>query len=82
MHNIRSVDFDGKGPGVGDKHASPNETSIHGEDEMNWRIQALVVTVVLLLYLGVWCVYFQPPIDCEEERGSFCEYFLCLELEL
>ncbi len=31
LHNVRRTDFDGKGPGVGDKHASPNETSIHGE---------------------------------------------------
>ncbi|HEX9880577.1 MAG TPA: class II aldolase/adducin family protein, partial [Candidatus Binatia bacterium] len=31
LHNIRRVDFDGKGPGLDDVHASPNETSIHGE---------------------------------------------------
>jgi len=31
VHNIRRTDFDGEGPGVGDLHASPNETPIHGE---------------------------------------------------
>ena len=31
LHNVRRTDFDGKGAGVGDKHASPNETPIHGE---------------------------------------------------
>ncbi len=31
VHNIRRTDFDGEGPGVGSEHASPNETSIHGE---------------------------------------------------
>ena len=30
-HNIRRVDFDGDGPGMGDAHAKPNETPIHGE---------------------------------------------------
>ena len=31
VHNIRRLDFDGKGSGLDDKHASPNETPIHGE---------------------------------------------------
>jgi ribulose-5-phosphate 4-epimerase/fuculose-1-phosphate aldolase len=31
VHNVRRVDFDGKGPGLGDEHASPHEVSIHGE---------------------------------------------------
>jgi ribulose-5-phosphate 4-epimerase/fuculose-1-phosphate aldolase len=31
LHNIRRVNFDGDGPGMGDKHAKPNETAIHGE---------------------------------------------------
>lgn len=31
MHNVRRTDFDGEGDGVGDLHASPNETPIHGE---------------------------------------------------
>jgi len=31
LHNIRRVDFDGKGPGMDSAHARPNETAIHGE---------------------------------------------------
>ena len=31
VHNIRRTDFDGEGPHVGEVHASPNETPIHGE---------------------------------------------------
>src|SRR5438094_3669400 len=31
LHNIRRVDFDGRGPGLDELHASPNETAIHGE---------------------------------------------------
>lgn len=31
VHNIRRADFDGVGPHVGDEHASPSETPIHGE---------------------------------------------------
>lgn len=31
LHNIRRVNFDGEGPGLGSTHASPNETPIHGE---------------------------------------------------
>jgi ribulose-5-phosphate 4-epimerase/fuculose-1-phosphate aldolase len=31
LHHIRRVDFDGEGPGLGAKHASPHETPLHGE---------------------------------------------------
>src|SRR5690606_13773839 len=31
VHNVRRTDFDGQGPHVGEEHASPNETPIHGE---------------------------------------------------
>ena len=31
MHHVRLVDFDGEGPGLGDKHFSPHETPLHGE---------------------------------------------------
>jgi ribulose-5-phosphate 4-epimerase/fuculose-1-phosphate aldolase len=31
IDNVRRVDFDGNGPGMGDRHARPNETPIHGE---------------------------------------------------
>lgn len=31
VHNVRRTDFDGEGVGVGELHASPNETPIHGE---------------------------------------------------
>jgi ribulose-5-phosphate 4-epimerase/fuculose-1-phosphate aldolase len=31
LHNVRRVNFDGEGPGLGSEHASPNETAIHGE---------------------------------------------------
>ena len=31
LHNIRRLDFDGKGPGLDSAHGAPNETPIHGE---------------------------------------------------
>jgi ribulose-5-phosphate 4-epimerase/fuculose-1-phosphate aldolase len=31
LHNVRRVDFDGNGPGLGDEHAAPHEVAIHGE---------------------------------------------------
>ena len=31
LHNVRRLDFDGKGPALGNQHAAPNETPIHGE---------------------------------------------------
>ena len=31
MHHIRLLDFDGEGPGLGDKHFAPHETPVHGE---------------------------------------------------
>ena len=31
LHNVRRIDFDGKGPGLGSKHAAADETPIHGE---------------------------------------------------
>lgn len=31
VHNIRRVDFDGKGPGLGTEHFAPHETPLHGE---------------------------------------------------
>jgi len=31
LHNVRQLDFDGKGPRLGSEHAAPNETPIHGE---------------------------------------------------
>ena len=31
VHNIRRVDFDGKGPGLGTEHFPPHETPLHGE---------------------------------------------------
>jgi ribulose-5-phosphate 4-epimerase/fuculose-1-phosphate aldolase len=31
LHNIRRVNFDGDGPGMGESHAKPHETAIHGE---------------------------------------------------
>lgn len=31
LHNVRRLDFDGKGPGLGDEHGAPFEAAIHGE---------------------------------------------------
>jgi ribulose-5-phosphate 4-epimerase/fuculose-1-phosphate aldolase len=31
LHHIRRVDFDGEGPGLGERHAAPHETPLHGE---------------------------------------------------
>ena len=31
MHNVRRVDFDGKGLGLGTEHFAPHETALHGE---------------------------------------------------
>ena len=31
LHNVRRMNFDGEGPGLGAAHAAPNETAIHGE---------------------------------------------------
>jgi len=31
LHNVRRVNFDGDGPGLGSEHGKPNETAIHGE---------------------------------------------------
>lgn len=30
LHNVRRVNFEGEGPGLGTAHAAPNETAIHG----------------------------------------------------
>ena len=62
LHNVRRTDFDGKGPGVGDKHASPNETPIHGEI---YRAHPEVQSVVhahpyYALLCGVTRLEFRP----------------------
>jgi ribulose-5-phosphate 4-epimerase/fuculose-1-phosphate aldolase len=31
LHHVRRVDFDGEGPGLGQRHSAPGETPLHGE---------------------------------------------------
>ena len=62
VHNIRRVDFDGKGPGVGDRHASPDETPIHGEIyRAHPEVQAVVhAHPYYALLCGVTHLEFRP----------------------
>ena len=62
LHNVRRVDFDGKGQGVGDKHASPNETPIHGEIyRAHPEVQAVVhAHPYYALLCGVTNLEFHP----------------------
>ncbi|HWP56950.1 MAG TPA: class II aldolase/adducin family protein [Candidatus Acidoferrales bacterium] len=62
LHNIRRLDFDGKGPGLGDNHAAPDETPIHGEI---YRARPEVAAVVhahpyYALLCGVTELEFRP----------------------
>lgn len=62
IHNVRRTDFDGQGPHVGDTHASPNETPIHGEI---YRAHPEVGAVVhahpyYALLCGVTGIDYQP----------------------
>ena len=62
IHNIRRVDFDGTGPGLGVEHASPNETAIHGE---LYRARPEVQAVVhahppYTLLCGITGIEFRP----------------------
>lgn len=64
LHHIRRVDFDGEGPGLGSKHASPHETPLHGEV---YRARSDVGAVVHVhpryaLLCGVAGVEFTPVI--------------------
>jgi ribulose-5-phosphate 4-epimerase/fuculose-1-phosphate aldolase len=64
LHHIRRVDFDGEGPGLGSKHASPHETPLHGEV---YRARPEVGAVVHVhpryaLLCGVAGVEFTPVI--------------------
>lgn len=62
VDNVRRVDFDGDGPGMGDRHAKPNETPIHGEI---YRAHPEVKAVVhahpyYALMCGVTGIQFRP----------------------
>ena len=62
LHNVRRLDFDGEGPGLGTRHASPNETPIHGEI-YRARPQANAVVHAhppYALLCGVTDLQFQP----------------------
>lgn len=62
LDNVRRVNFDGEGPGMGDRHAKPNETPIHGEI---YRAYPEVQSVVhahpyYALLCGVTDVQYKP----------------------
>ncbi len=62
LHNVRRVDFDGKGPGLDELHASPHETAIHGEI---YRAHPEVMSVVhahppYALLCGITRLEFRP----------------------
>jgi ribulose-5-phosphate 4-epimerase/fuculose-1-phosphate aldolase len=62
LHNVRRVDFDGKGPGLDELHASPHETAIHGEI---YRAHPEVMSVVhahppYALLCGITKIEFRP----------------------
>jgi ribulose-5-phosphate 4-epimerase/fuculose-1-phosphate aldolase len=62
LHNIRRVDFDGKGPGMDNQHASPNETAIHGEIyRAHPEVQAVVhAHPIYALRCGITDIAYKP----------------------
>ncbi len=62
LHNVRRKDFDGKGPGVGDKHASTNEKPIHVEIyRANPEVQSVIhAHPYYALLCGVTRMEFRP----------------------
>ena len=62
VHNIRRVDFDGKGPGLGDTHAAPDETPVHGEIyRAHPEVQAVVhAHPYYTLLCGITDLEFRP----------------------
>jgi ribulose-5-phosphate 4-epimerase/fuculose-1-phosphate aldolase len=62
LHNVRRLDFDGKGPGLGDAHAAPDETPIHGEIyRAHPEVQAVVhAHPYYALLCGVTNLEFSP----------------------
>lgn len=62
IHNIRRTDFDGQGPGLGDKHGYPGEVAIHGEI---YRAHPEVMAVVhahpyYALMCGITNIEYKP----------------------
>jgi len=71
LHNVRRVDFDGKGPGVDETHASPIETPIHGEV---YRARPDVMAVVhahppYALLVGITDVPYRPVFGAYDPSG-------------
>jgi ribulose-5-phosphate 4-epimerase/fuculose-1-phosphate aldolase len=62
VDNVRRVDFDGNGPGMGDRHARPNETPIHGEIyRAHPEVQAIVhAHPYYALMCGVTDLQYRP----------------------
>jgi 3,4-dihydroxyphthalate decarboxylase len=62
LDNVRRVDFDGEGPGMGMRHAKPNETPIHGEIyRAHSEVQAVVhAHPYYALLCGVTDVRYRP----------------------
>jgi ribulose-5-phosphate 4-epimerase/fuculose-1-phosphate aldolase len=62
LHNVRRVDFDGKGPGMGDEHGAPHETPIHGEIyRAHPEVQAVVhAHPYYALLCGVTGIQYRP----------------------
>ena len=62
VHNIRRLDFDGGGDGLGDTHGVPNEAAIHGEI---YKAQPDVQSVVhahpyYALMCGITAIEYRP----------------------
>jgi ribulose-5-phosphate 4-epimerase/fuculose-1-phosphate aldolase len=62
LHHIRRLDFDGEGPGLGEGHAAPHETPLHGEIyRARPDVQAVVhVHPLFALLCSVVGVEFRP----------------------
>lgn len=62
VDNVRRVDFDGEGPGMGNRHAKPNEMPIHGEIyRAHPEVQAVVhAHPYYALLCGVTDVQYRP----------------------
>ncbi len=71
LHNVRRVDFDGQGPGLGPVHASPTETPIHGEI---YRAHPEVGAVIhahpyYALMAGITRLEFRPVFGAYDPSG-------------
>jgi ribulose-5-phosphate 4-epimerase/fuculose-1-phosphate aldolase len=62
VSQVRRVDFDGRGPGLGSAHASPHETPIHGEIYRAYpQVQAVVhAHPAYALLCGITRLEFRP----------------------